>query len=189
VALLRAYAPVAVVIGRGVNLVSTVHCSYESPCGKMLLVADGKALIGVYFVGQKYAPTTRQLGKRSIRTPILVKARRQLDLYFSGRLGTFALTLMARGTDFQRAVWKALRSIPYGKTITYGELAKRVGQPSARAVGNAVGKNPISIVVPCHRVIGCNGSLTGYAGGLGKKRALLGLESGAAMRLPHGRHE
>ena len=156
---------------------STVHCSYESPCGQMLLVADGKALIGVYFVGQKYAPTPHQVGKRSISTPILVKARRQLDLYFSGRLRTFALTSMARGTAFQLGVWKALRSIPYGKTITYGELAKRVGQPSARAVGNAIGKNPISIVVPCHRVIGFNGSLTGYAGGLDKKRALLGLEA------------
>ena len=161
---------------------STVHCSYESPCGEMLLVADGKALIGVYFVGQKYAPATLQLGKRSISTPILVKARRQLDLYFSGRLRTFALTLTARGTDFQRGVWKALRSIPYGETITYGELAKRVGQPSARAVGNAVGKNPISIVVPCHRVIGSNGSLTGYAGGLDKKRALLGLEAHRKVR-------
>ena len=179
-AVLRAYAPVAVVIRSGVNRVSTVHCSYESPCGKMLLVADGKALIGVYFVGQKYAPATHELGKRSSGAPILVKARRQLDLYFSGRLRTFALSLMPRGTDFQQAVWKALRSIPHGKTVTYGELAKRLGQPSARAVGNAVGKNPISIVVPCHRVIGSNGSLTGYAGGLDRKRALLGLESSAA---------
>ena len=158
---------------------STVHCSYESPCGKMLLVSDGKALIGAYFVGQKYAPNARQRGEPSISTPILVKARRQLDLYFSGRLRNFALTSVARGTDFQRAVWKALRSIPYGETITYGELARRVGQPSARAVGNAVGKNPISVVVPCHRVIGSNGSLTGYAGGLGKKRALLELEASA----------
>ena len=156
---------------------STLHCSYESPYGRMLLVSDGKALIGVYFVGQKYAPAARQLGRQSLSAPVLVRARRQLDLYFSGRLRNFALTSVVRGTDFQRAVWKALRSIPYGETITYGELAKRVGQPSARAVGNAVGKNPISIVVPCHRVIGSNGSLTGYAGGLGKKRALLDLEA------------
>ena len=161
---------------------STIHCSYESPYGRMLLVSDGKALIGVYFVGQKYAPAARELGRQSLSAPVLVKARRQLDLYFSGRLKSFALTLAARGTGFQRTVWKALRSVPYGQVITYGELAKRVGQPSARAVGNAVGKNPISIVVPCHRVIGSNGSLTGYAGGLDRKRALLGLEAQRKLR-------
>jgi methylated-DNA-[protein]-cysteine S-methyltransferase len=110
----------------------------------------------------------------------LREARRQLEEYFAGERREFSLTLEPAGTDFQRRVWQALRGIPYGATMSYGELARRIGNPRAvRAVGLANGANPISIIVPCHRVIGADGSLTGYGGGLERKRFLLALERGS----------
>jgi methylated-DNA-[protein]-cysteine S-methyltransferase len=154
----------------------SVHCRYESPQGLMFLLSDGTGVTGVYFAGQKYAPELDRMGEESTRASVLVEARRQLDLYFSGVLQNFVLPLTARGTPFQQDVWKAISSVPYGTTISYGELAKRLGRRSARAVGTAVGRNPISVVIPCHRIVGSNGSLTGYAGGFNRKRALIQLE-------------
>jgi len=142
----------------------------------MFLLSDGTGLTGAYFAGQKYAPKIDRMGEEAIRASIFVEARRQLDLYFSGGLKNFVLPLAAHGTPFQQDVWKAISSVPYGTTISYSELAKRLGRRSARAVGAAVGRNPISVVIPCHRIVGSNGSLTGYAGGLNRKRALLELE-------------
>jgi methylated-DNA-[protein]-cysteine S-methyltransferase len=142
----------------------------------MLLLSDGTGLSGLYFAGQKYAPKPDRMGDESTRASILVEAGRQLDLYFSIGLKDFALPLAAHGTPFQQDVWKAISSVPYGTTISYSELTKRLGGRSARAVGAAVGRNPISVVIPCHRIVGSNGSLTGYAGGLDRKRALLELE-------------
>lgn len=152
---------------------------YASPLGKMLLAADGDALIGVYFLGQKHFPTTLPDGDATRPGGVLDRTARQLSDYFQGRRNAFDIPLAPRGTPFQRDVWDALSSIPYGETIAYGELARRIGRPqSVRAVGAAVGRNPITIIIPCHRVVGTNGSLTGYAGGLERKQALLDLEKG-----------
>lgn len=150
---------------------------FESPLGPMLLVADGEILCGVYFLGQKHFPSTLPESACSRRGDVLDETADQLSAYFRGRLTVFALPLAVRATDFQHAVWDALLDIPYGETVTYGELARRIGRPrSARAVGATVGRNPLSVIVPCHRVLGASGSLTGYAGGLGRKQALLALE-------------
>ncbi|MFV0526236.1 MAG: methylated-DNA--[protein]-cysteine S-methyltransferase [Acidimicrobiales bacterium] len=120
----------------------------------------------------------RVIGERADDAPLLRRARTQLEEYFDGRRTRFDLTLDPAGTDFQRQVWAALQEVPFGRTATYGELARRIGPggTSARAVGTANGANPIAIVIPCHRVVGADGRLTGYAGGLGRKRALLTLE-------------
>ncbi|HEX8002913.1 MAG TPA: methylated-DNA--[protein]-cysteine S-methyltransferase [Mycobacteriales bacterium] len=143
-----------------------------TPVGPLLLVADGEALTTLHF-GAGPGP-----GERDDDDPVLVAVATQLREYFAGDRKEFDLPLAPRGTDFQRAVWERLREIPYGTTITYGELARRVGNPAAsRAVGLANGRNPIAIVVPCHRVIGSDGKLTGFAGGMDTKRALLELES------------
>jgi methylated-DNA-[protein]-cysteine S-methyltransferase len=149
-----------------------------SPVGRLLLEADGDALTHVLFVNDD---TVVEQGKE---TPVLMEARRQLEAYFAGELEEFELPLAARGTDFQKRVWAELRKIPFGVTASYGEIAARLGLPpgGSRAVGLANGSNPIAIVVPCHRVIGANGTLTGYAGGLDRKRFLLGLESATAAQ-------
>jgi methylated-DNA-[protein]-cysteine S-methyltransferase len=152
---------------------------YESPHGQMLLVADGEGLSGVYFDGQKYHPQVASDWRRDARHATLRQAKRELAEYFGGGRKRFDTALAPDGTPFQRSVWKAISSVGFGKTITYGELASRAGCPgSARAAGAATGRNPIGIIVPCHRIVGSNGSLTGYAGGLDIKRALLALESG-----------
>jgi methylated-DNA-[protein]-cysteine S-methyltransferase len=153
---------------------------YDSPCGRMLLVAEGDALCGAYFVGQKHMREPELGWKPDPRARPLIQAKRELDEYFGGRRRIFEVALAAEGTPFQRAVWKAIARVPFGETISYAELARRAGRPgSARAAGAATGRNPIGVIVPCHRIVGTDGSLTGYAGGVDKKRALLAHESGA----------
>jgi methylated-DNA-[protein]-cysteine S-methyltransferase len=155
-----------------------------SPLGTMLVVATGGALSGLYFDGQKYAPAIAADWRCRPDAPVLRAARAQLAAYFAGDRQGFDLPLAPAGTAFQRAVWTAIGSVPFGATVAYRELATRAGRPSGvRAVGAAVGRNPLSIVIPCHRIIGADGGLTGYAGGLDRKRALLALEATS----PHGR--
>ena len=151
---------------------------YESPYGQMLLVAGGEGVSGVYFDGQKYLPQVAPEWRRDARHALLRQAKRELAECFGGERERFEVALAPEGTAFLRSVWKAISTVGFGETITYGELARRAGCPgNARAAGAATGRNPISIIVPCHRIVGSNGSLTGYAGGLGRKRALLALES------------
>ena len=151
-----------------------------SPEGRMLLVADAKALTYVGFVGQKYAWRVEKTWVRDGAHAPIARAKRELAEYFAGRRTRFSVKLAPRGTPFQRKVWKAIAGVGFGRTIAYAELARRAGRPgSARAAGAATGRNPIGVIVPCHRIIGSNGSLTGYAGGLAKKKALLALEAGA----------
>jgi methylated-DNA-[protein]-cysteine S-methyltransferase len=156
---------------------STLQARYDSPLGPIILAATGEQLVGVWFDGQRHQPDTSTWPVATDH-PVLQLAKAQLSEYFAGQRTTFELPLaLDRGTDFQQAVWRALLSVPSGATVTYGELSQRVGKPAAvRAVGGAVGSNPLSIVVPCHRVLGANGALTGYAGGLERKTALLHLE-------------
>ncbi len=155
---------------------------YTSPIGKILLAADDIGLTGLWFEGQKYFALYLQEEHEEKDLPIFEGAKRWLDIYFSGKEPDFKLPIHFVGSDFQNEVWEILYSIPYGKTMTYGEIAKQIAKKhgitkmSAQAVGGAVGRNEISIIVPCHRVVGKNGSLTGYAGGMDKKIALLKLE-------------
>jgi methylated-DNA-[protein]-cysteine S-methyltransferase len=152
---------------------------YDSPQGRMLLVANDEGLCGVYFDGQKYLPAVEFAWRHDPEHVTLRQAKRELAQYFAGERWRFETTLAPEGTAFQRAVWKAIAGVAFGETITYGELARRAGSPgSARAAGAATGRNPIGIIVPCHRIVGSDGSLTGYAGGIERKRALLALESG-----------
>ena len=155
---------------------------YDSPLGKMLLAADSAGLTGVWFDGEKYFAYHLETPHEEKDTPFLQQTKRWLDLYFNGKEPDFTVPLHFTGTDFQNEVWRILCTIPYGQTTTYGKIAKRIAaqrglaRMSAQAVGGAVGRNEISIIVPCHRVIGSNGSLTGYAAGLDKKIKLLTLE-------------
>jgi methylated-DNA-[protein]-cysteine S-methyltransferase len=157
---------------------SIVQARYESPLGAMIVAATSRGLAGVWFEGQRHLPdcSAWPLEPENL---FLRKAMLQLDEYFAGTRTRFDMPLdLQGGTAFQQSVWQALLSIPPGGTISYGALSRRVGQAAAvRAVGAAVGRNPVSIVVPCHRVLGSNGSLTGYAGGLERKEALLRLEA------------
>lgn len=142
----------------------------------MILSCDSTHLTGLWFEHQRYAPKEYALGEESGN--VFELTRRWLDIYFSGRCPGFTPPLAPVGTPWQQRVWRELLSIPYGSTATYGGLARRIGNPrAAQAVGKAVGHNPISLIIPCHRVLGTDGSLTGYAGGLERKRALLELES------------
>lgn len=155
---------------------------YHSPIGEILLAADDTGLTGLWFAGQKYFARGLDSGHETRETAVLADAKRWLDIYFSGREPDFTPPLHAAGTAFQNEVWAILRAIPYGQTVTYGEIAARIAarrglaHMSAQAVGGAVGHNAVSIIVPCHRVVGSDGSLTGYAGGLDRKIALLRLE-------------
>lgn len=150
----------------------------ESPLGPMILVSNGTALTGLYLEGQKHFPKDASTWIWGEELGLFEKARRQLAEYFAGDRLCFELPLEPTGTSFQRQVWKELEALPFGTTSTYSALARRVGRPTAaRAVGSAVGRNPLTILVPCHRVLGQNGSLTGFAGGLERKRKLLDLES------------
>lgn len=155
---------------------------YASPLGGITLASDGTALVGLWFDGQKYFADTLSRERVESDLPVLAQARRWLDIYFSGAVPDFSPPLTMRGASpFRRRVWELLLSIPYGKTSTYGEIAGQIAcetgcRVSAQAVGGAVGHNPVSLIIPCHRVVGANGSLTGYAGGLDKKIALLRLE-------------
>lgn len=157
-------------------------CTYRSKLGDILLAADEVGLMGLWFEGQKYFANTLPRECISQETPVLTQAKAWLDLYFSGQNPTFTPPLHPAGSFFRQAVWKILLQIPYGHTMTYGEIARELAEKqkrshmSAQAVGGAVGHNEISIIIPCHRVVGSNGSLTGYAGGIDKKIALLQLE-------------
>ena len=151
---------------------------YFSPLGGITLASDGQALTGLWFQGQKYYGRTLGTAWEARDLPIFRQAKDWLDVYFSGRVPDFTPPLRPMGTDFQRRVWAALAAIPYGETRSYGDIARELSCTSARAVGGAVGKNPISLIIPCHRVTGAGGSLTGYAGGLDRKAALLALEQG-----------
>ena len=153
---------------------------YASPLGRITMASDGEVVCGVWFDGQKYYPDLT--GYTEADCAALSVCRRWLDLYFAGREPDFLPPLQPRGSDFRQAVWAELLKIPYGETTTYGAIAQTLARQrglasvSAQAVGGAVGHNPISVIVPCHRVIGADGSLTGYAGGIDKKLALLRLE-------------
>ncbi|MDD6189069.1 MAG: methylated-DNA--[protein]-cysteine S-methyltransferase [Clostridiales bacterium] len=154
---------------------------YSSPVGRITLASDGENIVGLWLEGQKYFAATLDGEAREASLPVLEDARRWLDIYFSGKEPDFQLPLAPRGSEFRQTVWGLLLEIPYGKTVTYGELSKKLEaklgrKTSARAVGGAVGHNPISIIIPCHRVVGTDGSLTGYAGGVDKKIQLLRLE-------------
>lgn len=145
----------------------------------MLLVSDDDAICGIYFVGQKYEKSIAPTWQDGASHAILLQCRGELTAYFAGTRSTFEFAMRPQGTPFARAVWREIARVPHGRTIAYGELARAVGgAANPRAVGFATGHNPISIAIPCHRIVGANGSLTGYAGGLEKKRALLDLESG-----------
>ncbi len=156
---------------------NTVQTSYDSPLGRIILAATDDRLVGVWFDGQRHQPDTSSWPPVSDHG-VLQQARTQLTDYFAGRRTSFELPLdLSTGTDFQQAVWRALLKIPAGATVTYGALSAMLGKPAAvRAVAGAVGRNPLSIILPCHRVLGANGALTGYAGGLERKAALLHLE-------------
>jgi len=155
---------------------------YESPYGRMLLVASDAGLSGVYFDGQKYHPQLEAAWRHDRGNALLRQAKRELAEYFGGERKRFALALAPVGTLFQRRVWNAIASVDFGTTITYGELARRAGCPgSARAAGAATGRNPLTIIVPCHRILAAGGGLTGYAGGLERKRVLLTLEGAHAQ--------
>ena len=156
---------------------TTMFTTMESPIGDLLLASDGSALTGVFMQEHRHGPESSDGWVRDDSNPLLQSAVKELREYFAGDRRDFTVPLNAEGTTFQKAVWAALLEIPYGATMSYGELARRIGNAAAsRAVGLANGRNPISIIVPCHRVIGSNGSLTGYGGGLERKQALLALE-------------
>ena len=149
---------------------------YASPLGPILLAADETGLTGLWFEAQKYFPSFLGVEYKEKETPVLTETARWLDVYFSGKDPGFLPPLHPQGSPFRQTVWDILLTIPRGQTMTYGEIARRLGVRSAQAVGGAVGHNPISILIPCHRVVGADGSLTGYAGGVEKKRFLLALE-------------
>ena len=159
----------------------TCYDTFDSPQGRILLVANDKGLTGIYFERQKHHPGLGKAWKREPRHKLLLQAKRELLEYFAGRRKCFGVELAPVGTAFQRSVWKAISRVGFGETISYGELARRAGhEGSARAAGAATGRNPLGIIVPCHRIMGADGSLTGYAGGLARKRSLLALESVSA---------
>ena len=186
---------------------TTLYSTMPSPIGELTLVSDGSALIGIYMTRQRPAPpndggidsaaaaaaaaAVAVLPESVVRAGwvrddhALREARRQLEAYFAGELELFDLPVTMHGTPFQLRVWEALRSIPYGETVSYAEIARRIGNATAvRAVGAANGRNPVPIVVPCHRVIGADGSLTGYGGGIERKKWLLAHEGRARSSLP-----
>jgi methylated-DNA-[protein]-cysteine S-methyltransferase len=154
-----------------------VAARWSSPLGAMLLAATDRGLAGIWFEGQRHGPDARSW-REAPEHPVLREALAQLADYFAGRRKAFELPLdLDFGTPFQRSVWQALLAIPAGRTTSYGALGQQLGRPqAARAIGAAVGRNPLSIVVPCHRVLGAGGALTGYAGGIERKDALLRLE-------------
>ena len=165
---------------------------YASPLGDILIAADEIDLTGLWFEGQKYFPDALAEAAQDKETPILRSAALWLDGYFRGERPDFTPPLHPSGTPFRRAVWDLLLEIPFGETVTYGDIARRLAAEhhlpgmSAQAVGGAVGHNPISVIIPCHRVVGAGGSLTGYAGGIEKKAYLLALERGVPL---HGTSE
>lgn len=156
----------------------TYYTYADSPFGPLLLTGNGEALTGLYMDGQRHGPGVAPEWRRADHREPFARARAELEAYFAGLGTTFTVPLAPFGTAFQSRVWEELRRIPYGETISYGELARRIGAPAAsRAVGLANGRNPIGIVIPCHRVIGAGGRLVGYGGGLDRKSFLLALET------------
>ena len=161
-------------------MVYTWH--YDSPLGGITLASDGDALLGLWLDGQNIFATTLDKERQEKLLPVFEDTCRWLDIYFSGKDPGFTPKLHVSTTEFRKKVWEILLTIPYGKTMTYGEIASRIAREkgvklmSAQAVGGAVGHNPISLIIPCHRVIGANGNLTGYAGGIDKKARLLQME-------------
>ncbi|WP_405582552.1 methylated-DNA--[protein]-cysteine S-methyltransferase [Streptomyces sp. NBC_01190] len=165
-------------------MTTPVHTQVDSPCGPLTLVASGDGIAGLYMTDHRHRPAPESFGAyvEADEISVLADVSEQLAAYFAGDLTRFEIPMTVAGTPFQQRVWSALNDIPYGRTVSYGELAAALGQPgSSRAVGLANGKNPISIIVPCHRVIGANGSLTGYGGGLDRKRWLLDFERGGTQ--------
>jgi methylated-DNA-[protein]-cysteine S-methyltransferase len=151
--------------------------TYESPIQTLQLVSDGQSLIGLYMMSEKHSLQQQSDWVEDDAIAPFPETKQQLNEYFAGTLTEFDLPIQLHGTEFQQKVWEVLKTIPYGTTMSYGELAKQLNQPNAsRAVGLANGKNPVSIVVPCHRVIGANGKLTGYGGGIERKQWLLSHE-------------
>ena len=164
----------------------TWHLS--SPLGAITLASDGQSLCGLWFDGQKRFAETLSSAQEEKLLPVFEQTREWLELYFSGKEPGFTPPLRMKGTAFQRTVWEKLLMIPYGETVSYGEIARSIAPVgnalgmSARAVGAAVGRNPISLIIPCHRVIGADGSLTGYAGGIERKQWLLAFERASVKR-------
>jgi methylated-DNA-[protein]-cysteine S-methyltransferase len=155
----------------------TSYCILKTPMGGLLLAANETALVGLYFDRQDHFPAARSTWTLNPRHPVLRQAEEQLQEFFAGKRTQFSLPLHFAGTEFQERVWREIARIPYGTTISYGELARRAGKPRAiRAAGMNTGRNPLGIIIPCHRVIGKDGSITGFAGGLDWKRHLLNLE-------------
>lgn len=157
---------------------------YTSPLGEITLASDGEALTGLWFDGQKYFGASLEGKNIEKKLPVIEQTIQWLDIYFSGKEPDFLPQLFMKTTLFRKAVWEVMLTIPFGQTMTYGEIAKRIVQQkgiskmSAQAVGGAVGHNAISLIIPCHRVVGANGSLTGYAGGIDRKVQLLAMEKG-----------
>ncbi len=156
---------------------------YLSALGWITLASDGDCLTGLWFDGQKHFACGLADPHTEKMLPVFAQTERWLDLYFSGSAPDFTPPLRLRGTDFRRRVWEYLLYVPYGRTVTYGQIASDLGCASARAVGGAVGRNPVSLIVPCHRVVGAEGSLTGYAGGVARKLWLLTLEGADTAKL------
>ena len=161
---------------------------YRSPIGGITLASDGEALTGLWFDGQKYFPNFLLKTLEEAKLPVFDRTTEWLDVYFSGKAPDFTPALAMETTPFRKVVWEILLTIPYGQTMTYGEIAQKIAvqnglqHMSAQAIGGAVGHNEISLIIPCHRVIGSSGKLTGYAGGLDKKRYLLKLEGISIIR-------
>ena len=159
---------------------TTYYTYFDSPLQPLLLTSDGAALTGLFLVAHKRGPEVGADWREDDGAAPFAEAKRQLASYFAGNLTAFDLPLAPAGTAFQKRVWDELRRVPHGQTVSYGEMARRIGSPNAcRAVGLANGRNPISIIIPCHRVVGASGKLIGYAGGLTRKEALLALEGGS----------
>ena len=159
----------------------TDYARIASPLGEILAAAENGAIIGLWFEGQKYFPEIPEGWRENAASPAIARCAKQLGEYFAGKRDRFDLPLAPRGTAYQQRIWREIAAIPFGKTLSYAELAKRAGNgDAARAAGAATGRNPVSIVIPCHRVIGSKGALTGYAGGLDRKTRLLGLEGARA---------
>lgn len=163
------------------------HSAYriiDSPLGAMLIRTDGESLTGLFFDGQKYYPDSAPIeaAEDERSQAMLDRVAAEVSKYFAGELERFTVPVHFVGSDFQRRVWQALRDIPFGETVSYGDIGAVLGLPPShsRAIGGAVGRNPVSVIVPCHRVVGASGDLTGYAGGMERKRALLKLEGSLA---------
>ena len=161
----------------------TVYYSFlESPIQQLMLTSDGEALTGLRMIEHRHAPVMTEAWRLDDNVRPFAEAKRQLAAYFNGELSEFDLPLILQGTDFQRLIWRELQKVPFGETMSYGQMAQRIGNPNAsRAVGAANGRNPISIIVPCHRLIGSTGKLTDYGGGLERKEWLLTHEKRARL--------